>query len=109
MQCCNLVPMTMVQSKLDELLPLLTKAQIDKESKSELVKMNYLFLFRKVLVTQVEEVDNRLKTANLNQFVPKILNLLESSLQSVDEQKKVLIEGLSLLIELQKLYPDELL
>ena len=52
MQSCNLVPISMVQNKLDELLPLLTRANIVQESKSVQVKMNYLYLFRKVLTTQ---------------------------------------------------------
>lgn len=34
MQCCNLVPMSMVQGKLDELLPLLSRAEVDKDNKS---------------------------------------------------------------------------
>jgi hypothetical protein len=52
MQSCNLVPISMVQNKLDELLPLLTRANIVQESNSVQVKMNYLYLFRKVLTTQ---------------------------------------------------------
>lgn len=34
MQCCNLVPMGMVQGKLDELLPLLSRAEVEKDNKS---------------------------------------------------------------------------
>ena len=51
MQSFNLVPVSMVQNKLDELLPLLTRANLMQESMSVQVKMNYLYLFRKVLTT----------------------------------------------------------
>lgn len=61
MQSFNLVPVNMVQSKLDELLPLLTRANILQESNSVQVKMNYLYLFRKVLTTQLEDLDSETK------------------------------------------------
>lgn len=49
MQSCSLVPLNMVQSKLTELLPFMTKMNSDEINSSEQVKLNYLFLFRKVL------------------------------------------------------------
>lgn len=72
--------------------------------------MNYLYLFKKVLTTQTSEIEAQTKQANLRQFVPKILSMLTSTpAQGANSQMKVLIEGLTLLNEIVKLYPDALL
>ena len=83
MHSCNLVPMTMVQGKLDELLPLLTRSDLLQDSRPAQIKMNFLYLIRKVL-TKEGETASKDQSANLQLFLPKILFILEKSCKTED-------------------------
>ena len=112
LQSCSLVPLNMVQGKLTELLPFMTRLNSSELSSSTQVKLNYLFLFRKVLTAKDESaVEAEQKQANLEQFLPQILHTLDSSssqLSDADSQRKVIVECLLLINELRLMYPTML-
>lgn len=85
----------------------MNKLSSDELSSSEQVKLNYLFLFRKVLLTQCDESQEQVqqKERNIGQFLPQIVQTLESS-QNQDASRKVIVECLLLLNELRSLHPN---
>ena len=105
MQSCSLVPLAMVQSKLTELLPFMSRINSDEINSSEQVKLNYLFLFRKVLTSQDgADTDAETQQNNIQQFLPQILRTL-ASCKDQNTSKKVIVECILLLNELRSLYP----
>lgn len=111
LQSCSLVPLNMVQGKLTELLPFMTRLNSSELSSSTQVKLNYLFLFRKVLTAKDESVvESEQKQANLESFLPQILHTLDSSSQQrdADSSRKVIVECLLLINELRLMYPTML-